>query len=115
METQSTKPLTPKVRAELDGALERQRSLQAGVDALSLDAMLDGKARAKLDRLEGELATATTIVTRLRKAMEQAGSAICRRRGGSRSTTCEAGLPSSRRSPRPEARLPRSWTVPRKP
>ena len=72
METQATKGITPKVRAELDSALERQRSLQAGVDALSLDAVLDGKAKTKLDKLEGELAGATASVVRLQKALAQA-------------------------------------------
>jgi hypothetical protein len=69
---EAAKPLAPKVRAELDGALARQRSLQSAVDALSLDATLDHKVRAKLEKLEGELATATTAVTRLRKAHDQA-------------------------------------------
>jgi hypothetical protein len=69
---ETAKPLAPKVRAELDGALERQRSLQSAVDALSLEATLDHKVRAKLEKLEGELATATTAVTRLRKALAQA-------------------------------------------
>jgi hypothetical protein len=72
MTMETPKPLAPKVRAELDGALERQRSLQSAVDALSLDATLDPKVRGRLEKLEGELATATTAVNRLRKAHDQA-------------------------------------------
>jgi hypothetical protein len=72
VETKVAAAITPKIHAELDGALERQRSLQAAIDALSLDAVLDGKARAKLERLEGELVTATAAVSRLQKALEQA-------------------------------------------
>jgi hypothetical protein len=92
MEAQATKLLTPRVRAELDGALERQRSLQAGVDALSLDAVLDGKAKNKLDKLEGELAAATSSVVRLTKALAQAEERDRRREAEAELQTRQDGL-----------------------